>query len=44
MRWFYIAAIDAWEIIEEDTINELIETMPERMQAIIDADGWYTYY
>ncbi|KAM4061494.1 DDE superfamily endonuclease [Hirsutella rhossiliensis] len=34
----------AWEDLEEDTLNHLIESMPRRLQAVVAARGWYTKY
>ena len=28
----------------EEVLNRLIESMPERVQAVIEADGWYTRF
>ncbi|KJZ68257.1 hypothetical protein HIM_12350 [Hirsutella minnesotensis 3608] len=38
------AAAEAWEDLEDDTLNHLVESMPRRLQAVIDARGWYTKY
>ncbi|KAM4057523.1 DDE superfamily endonuclease [Hirsutella rhossiliensis] len=38
------AAVGAWEDLEEDTLNHLIESMPRRLQAVVAARGWYTKY
>ena len=32
----------AWAAIEEDYLEELLSTMPDRCQAVIDADGKHT--
>ena len=34
----------AWDAIGQDTLRELIASMPIRCQAVIDADGKYTVY
>ena len=34
----------AWESIDETFLQRLIDSMPRRIQAVIDADGWYTRY
>ena len=34
----------AWERIPQEKFDRLIESMPRRVQAVIDADGWYTKY
>jgi hypothetical protein len=36
------AAKEAWHVIDERVIQNLSNTMPHRVQAIITADGWYT--
>jgi len=33
-----------WWDIGEDVLNRLIESMPKRVQAVLDAKGWYTEY
>ena len=33
-----------WADIGADTMNALIDSMPRRVQALIDAKGWYTKY
>jgi transposase len=38
------AIIEAWEIITDKEIRDLIRTMLARCQAVIDADGWHTKY
>ncbi|KAK3954527.1 hypothetical protein QBC32DRAFT_81850 [Pseudoneurospora amorphoporcata] len=38
------AAIDVWESLEEEVLNELMETMVNRLKAVVDAQGWYTKY
>lgn len=38
------AVQEAWESITHDRIRELVHSMRERCQAVIDADGWYTKY
>ena len=34
----------AWERVPQALIDRLIESMPRRLQAVIDAKGWYTKY
>ena len=36
--------LEAWESITHERIRELVGSMRERCQAVIDADGWYTKY
>lgn len=38
------AAIEVWGTIENEVFENLIESMPRRMQAVIDTDGRYTKY
>ncbi len=34
----------AWHLIEDDILNDLVESMERRVQAVIKAEGWYTKY
>jgi transposase len=34
--------MEVWWEIEEKVLDRLIDSMPHRVQALIDADGWYT--
>lgn len=38
------AANEEWYSIEDRIYLNLIQSMPRRLQAIIDANGWYTKY
>lgn len=38
------AALEVWVELSDDLLNHLIDTMNHRMQAIIEAQGWYTKY
>ena len=38
------AVIEEWNNIPIETIHNLIESMPQRIQAGIDAKGWHTKY
>jgi len=38
------AVIEAWEAIAHEEIIELIQSMPARCKAVIDAEGWHTKY
>jgi transposase len=38
------AAVELWEEIEPEVIENLIYSMKRRMQAIVHAYGWYTKY
>ena len=33
-----------WETIGRDVLEDLIQSMPRRVRALIDAEGWYTKY
>lgn len=37
-------AMNTWDIIGEELLNKLIDTMEHRVKAVIDANGWYTKY
>ena len=34
----------AWDAIPDEKFDRLIASMPRRVQAVIEADGWYTKY
>ena len=38
------AVTAAWNAVPEDYLNELLEQMPARCQAVIDANGMHTRY
>lgn len=38
------AVIDAWNAVPNDFLNQLIDDMPNRCKAVIDADGKHTRY
>jgi hypothetical protein len=38
------AAQEAWHAIDNGILYRLATTMPNRVQAVIDAEGWYTKY
>ncbi|KAE8548074.1 hypothetical protein EYB25_009867 [Talaromyces marneffei] len=38
------AAKEAWQSIEIRVLKNLSNTMPNRVRAVIEADGWYTKY
>lgn len=37
-------AKEAWQDIDLSILEHLSESMPRRVQAIIDSAGWYTKY
>ncbi|KAJ0134835.1 Uncharacterized protein HZ326_22103 [Fusarium oxysporum f. sp. albedinis] len=39
-----LAAMEAWDNLEDRILKNLCETMPNRVTAVIDAEGWYTKY
>jgi hypothetical protein len=39
-----VAITAAWEAIDEGYLTELLESMPQRCQAVIAADGNHTRY
>ncbi|KAK0649670.1 hypothetical protein B0T16DRAFT_410540 [Cercophora newfieldiana] len=38
------AAICVWEEIGEEVLHKLLLSMQRRLEAVIEADGWYTKY
>ena len=34
----------AWHLIEEDILDQLVDSMQRRVEAVIKAEGWYTKY
>jgi len=38
------AAVVVWEEIAEEVFEKLIDSMVRRLQAVIQAKGWYTKY
>ena len=38
------AVQEAWYTIDQNILYNLSVTMPHRVKAIIDAEGWYTKY
>jgi hypothetical protein len=38
------AAKEAWHAIDQGILYRLATEMPNRVQAVIDAEGWYTKY
>ena len=44
MKAFEAALKEEWALITKERIERLIESMPRRLQALIDAEGYYTRY
>jgi hypothetical protein len=38
------AVTEAWDAIEESELTELLNSMPQRCQAVIEANGLYTKF
>jgi hypothetical protein len=38
------ALLKAWDLIPTSRIRACLESMPERIQAVIEAHGWHTKY
>jgi transposase len=38
------AAKEAWQAIDTTVLQKLSRTMPNRVKAVIEAEGWYTKY
>ena len=38
------AAIELWQEIEPEVIDNLVYSMKQRMQAVVRAHGWYAKY
>jgi hypothetical protein len=44
-RWYLIGcAQQAWSAIDPQILRNLCDSMPRRVQAILEAEGWYTTY
>ena len=39
-----VAVCEEWNSITEEDIQDLIKSMHNRCQAVIDAEGWHTKY
>lgn len=39
-----IALQEVWDVVPEDFIVELLESMPERCKAVVEAGGEYTRF
>jgi len=38
------AAVHSWECMSEQLLDNLVESMPRRVEALYEAKGWYTKY
>ena len=38
------ALIEAWEAIPDDIFKKCLNSMPKRVKAVIEAEGWHTKY
>ena len=38
------AAVSVWEDMDDSLLTKLIDSMPNRIKAVINAQGWYTKY
>jgi hypothetical protein len=38
------AAVVSWEELKDEMLDHLCMSMPKRVQAVLDAEGWYTKY
>ncbi len=36
--------IDIWDRMGEQLLNKLINTIKQRVKAVLDTEGWYTKY
>jgi hypothetical protein len=41
---FIRASINIWEQFEEGLLNKLVSTWRKRLEAVVQAKGWYTKY
>ena len=44
LRYLIDCAIQTWDSIEESMPNRLLDTMEHRVEAVLQAKGWYTKY
>ena len=40
----FLKKIEAWEALPDSLFMACLESMPRRVQAVIEADGWHTKY
>lgn len=38
------AAVEAWHEMDEEILDNLVSSMKNRLEGVIEADGWYTKY
>ena len=39
---FFLAAQEEWDVIDQASVDDFIDSMPHQIQAVIDADGGHT--
>lgn len=44
MDYLFECLVNAWDSIPQEHIDNCIDSMKDRVQAVIDADGWHTKY
>jgi transposase len=44
LEWLIRAVKEAWNNIDNQILERLSNTMPHRVKAVIEANGWYTKY
>lgn len=44
LEYLVEAAKEAWHAIDEAILRHLSNSMPNRVQAILNIEGWYTRY
>jgi hypothetical protein len=44
LQYLINCAIQTWDSLEESMPNRLLDTMEHRVEAVLQAKGWYTKY
>ncbi len=44
MAYLIDCVYEAWELLKEDMLNKLALGMQKRVDAVLEAKGWYTKY
>jgi len=44
MNYGLTACVEEWDAVKQDKIDELIRTMPQRIQSVIQAEGGHTMW